>query len=90
VLAVTRALGDSSMKEFIIGAPYTTRTEIGSDNPYLILACDGLWDVCTDQEAVELIKDIVSPTKASQMLLEHALKRFSTDNISVMVIRLQI
>jgi hypothetical protein len=42
VLAVTRALGDSSMKEFIIGAPYTTRTEIGADNPYLILACDGV------------------------------------------------
>lgn len=30
------------MKEFIIGAPYTTRTEIGADNPYLILACDGV------------------------------------------------
>ncbi|KAI8352220.1 phosphatase 2C-like domain-containing protein [Mortierella sp. GBAus27b] len=88
VLAVTRALGDSSMKEFIIGAPYTTRTEIGPDNPYLILACDGLWDVCTDQKAVELIKDVVCPTKASQVLLDHALQQFSTDNISVMVVRL--
>ncbi|KAG0203559.1 Protein phosphatase 2C 1 [Mortierella sp. GBA30] len=90
VLAVTRALGDSSMKEFIIGAPYTTRTEIGTDNPYLILACDGLWDVCSDQEAVELIKDVVCPSKASQILLEHALQKFSTDNISVMVVRLNI
>ncbi|KAK3811151.1 MAG: phosphatase 2C-like domain-containing protein [Benniella sp.] len=90
VLAVTRALGDSSMKEFIIGAPYTTRTEIGNDNPYLILACDGLWDVCTDQEAVELIKDVVCPTKASKVLLDHALQKFSTDNISVMVVRLNV
>ncbi|KAI7819486.1 phosphatase 2C-like domain-containing protein [Gamsiella multidivaricata] len=90
VLAVTRALGDSSMKEFIIGSPYTTRTEIGTDNPYLILACDGLWDVCSDQEAVELIKDVVCPTKASRVLLEHALQKFTTDNISVMVIRLNV
>lgn len=30
------------MKEFVIGAPYTTRTEVGPDNPYLILACDGV------------------------------------------------
>ncbi|KAF9353132.1 Protein phosphatase 2C 1 [Mortierella sp. AD094] len=90
VLAVTRALGDSSMKEFVIGAPYTTRTEIGPDNPYLILACDGLWDVCTDQEAVELIKDVMCPTKASRVLLDHALQKFSTDNISVMVIRLGV
>ncbi|KAF9402086.1 Protein phosphatase 2C 1 [Mortierella sp. AD011] len=90
VLSVTRALGDSSMKEFVIGAPYTTRTEIGSDNPYLILACDGLWDVCTDQEAVELIRDVVCPTKASRVLLDHALQKFSTDNISVMVVRLGV
>ncbi|KAG0286700.1 Protein phosphatase 2C 1 [Linnemannia gamsii] len=90
VLAVTRALGDSSMKEFIIGAPYTTRTEIGADNPYLILACDGLWDVCSDQEAVDLVKEVVCPTKASQLLLEHALQKFSTDNISVMVVRLNV
>ncbi|KAF9335605.1 Protein phosphatase 2C 1 [Podila minutissima] len=89
VLAVTRALGDSSMKEFVIGAPYTTRTEVGPDNPYLILACDGLWDVCTDQEAVDLIKDVVCPSKASQILLDHALQKFSTDNISVMVVRLR-
>ncbi|KAG0013864.1 Protein phosphatase 2C 1 [Podila clonocystis] len=88
VLAVTRALGDSSMKEFVIGAPYTTRTEVGPDNPYLILACDGLWDVCSDQEAVDLIKDVVCPSKASQILLDHALQKFSTDNISVMVVRL--
>ncbi|KAG0338690.1 Protein phosphatase 2C 1 [Podila horticola] len=88
VLAVTRALGDSSMKEFVIGAPYTTRTEMGPDNPYLILACDGLWDVCSDQEAVDLIKDVVCPSKASQILLDHALQKFSTDNISVMVVRL--
>ncbi|KAI9231688.1 MAG: phosphatase 2C-like domain-containing protein [Podila humilis] len=89
VLAVTRALGDSSMKEFVIGAPYTTRTEVGPDNPYLILACDGLWDVCSDQEAVDLIKDVVCPSKASQILLDHALQKFSTDNISVMVVRLR-
>ncbi|KAG0043867.1 Protein phosphatase 2C 1 [Gryganskiella cystojenkinii] len=88
VLSVTRALGDSSMKEFVIGSPYTTRTELGQDCPYLILACDGLWDVCSDQEAVELVQEVTDPTKASQLLLDHALQKFSTDNISVMVVRL--
>lgn len=47
-----------------------------------------LWDVCSDQEAVDLIKDVVCPSKASQILLDHALQKFSTDNISVMVVRL--
>jgi protein phosphatase PTC1 len=42
VLAVTRSLGDSSMKEFVVGAPYTTETELCSDDEFLILACDGV------------------------------------------------
>lgn len=42
VLAVTRSLGDSSMKEFVVGSPYTTETELGEDDEFLILACDGV------------------------------------------------
>jgi serine/threonine protein phosphatase PrpC len=42
VLAVTRSLGDSAMKEFVVGAPYTTETELGSADEFLIIACDGV------------------------------------------------
>jgi protein phosphatase PTC1 len=42
VLAVTRSLGDSSMKEFVVGAPYTTETELCDQDEFLILACDGV------------------------------------------------
>jgi protein phosphatase PTC1 len=42
VLAVTRSLGDSSMKEFVVGSPYTTETELSDDDEFLILACDGV------------------------------------------------
>jgi serine/threonine protein phosphatase PrpC len=42
VLAVTRSLGDSSMKEFVVGSPYTTETELGDDDEFLIMACDGV------------------------------------------------
>jgi protein phosphatase PTC1 len=41
-LAVTRSLGDSSMKEYVVGSPYTTETELGDDDEFLILACDGV------------------------------------------------
>ncbi|KAI8371487.1 phosphatase 2C-like domain-containing protein [Radiomyces spectabilis] len=87
VLAVTRSLGDSVMKEFVVGNPYTTETELGNGDDFLILACDGLWDVCDDQEAVNLIKDVMDPQEASRKLLEHALANFSTDNLTIMVIR---
>jgi protein phosphatase PTC1 len=42
VLAVTRSLGDSSMKEFVVGAPFTTETELCDEDQFLILACDGV------------------------------------------------
>ncbi|EPQ28188.1 uncharacterized protein PFL1_04016 [Pseudozyma flocculosa PF-1] len=87
VLAVTRSLGDSAMKEFVVGSPYTTETCLGDDDLFLIVACDGLWDVTDDQEAVDLVIDEPDPVKASKILLDHALDNFSTDNTSVMVIR---
>ncbi|KZF26724.1 protein serine/threonine phosphatase 2C [Xylona heveae TC161] len=88
VLAVTRALGDSYMKDLVTGHPYTTETVVQPDiDEFLILACDGLWDVCSDQEAVDLIRHTADPQAASKQLVDHALSRFSTDNLSCMVIR---
>ncbi|KXN67321.1 protein phosphatase 2C [Conidiobolus coronatus NRRL 28638] len=89
VLAVTRSLGDSSMKEFVVGNPYTAALDIESKDKFLIIACDGLWDVCSDQDAVNLINDIEDPQEASKKLLDYALNNFSTDNLSMMVVRLK-
>ncbi|KAL2815176.1 protein phosphatase 2C [Aspergillus granulosus] len=89
VLAVTRALGDAYIKDLVTGHPYTTETVIQPDlDEFIILACDGLWDVCSDQEAVDLIRDVQDSQLASKLLVDHALARFSTDNLSCMVIRL--
>ncbi|CAG8647291.1 5747_t:CDS:2 [Paraglomus brasilianum] len=87
VLAVTRSLGDCSMKGCVVGAPYTTETALTEKDSFLILACDGLWDVCSDQDAVDLVKDVMDPQAASEKLLEYALQNFSMDNLSVMVVR---
>ncbi|EED22873.1 protein phosphatase 2C, putative [Talaromyces stipitatus ATCC 10500] len=88
VLAVTRALGDTYLKDLVTGHPYTTETVVQPDqDEFLILACDGLWDVCTDQEAVDLIRNVKDAQECSKMLVDHALSRFSTDNLTCMVVR---
>ncbi|KAI1828246.1 protein serine/threonine phosphatase 2C [Xylaria intraflava] len=88
VLAVTRALGDAYIKDLVTGHPYTTETVIQPEvDEFIIIACDGLWDVCSDQEAVDLIRDKPDPVVASKLLVDHALARFSTDNLSCMIIR---
>jgi len=89
VLAVTRALGDTYIKDLVTGHPYTTETVIQPDlDEFIIIACDGLWDVCSDQDAVDLVRNIPDPVAAAKLLVDHALSRFSTDNLSCMIIRL--
>lgn len=50
-----------------------------------------LWDVCEDQEAVDAITKakLSDPQQASRVLLDLALSRFSSDNLSVMIVALK-
>jgi protein phosphatase PTC1 len=52
VLAVTRSLGDSSMKDFVVGSPYTTETELCDDDEFMIIACDGVSRTCSVSHSV--------------------------------------
>ena len=48
------------MKDFVIADPYLSETRLStySHCPFLILACDGVFDVMTDAEAVDLILQV--------------------------------
>lgn len=86
ILAVTRSLGDHAMKDYVIGEPHLLEVLLEPTDTHLILACDGLWDVASDQEAVDLMLAETDAQKMSDKLLIHALKNGSTDNISVMAV----
>lgn len=75
---------------YIHNTPHISVRTLTEANDYLILACDGVWDVVTDEEAVEIVRKEDHPnclTKAKVLLLE-AKKKGSTDNLTVMVIKL--
>lgn len=98
VLAITRSLGDSYIKNLVTGKPFTTATEITNEDEFLILACDGVWDVITDQQACRFVQDFFNsqriekqpydPSLAAKKLCNLALEKATTDNITVMVVRL--
>jgi serine/threonine protein phosphatase PrpC len=46
-----------------------------------------LWDVTDDQTAVDLIRKVEDAQEASRVLLDYAITNYSTDNLSVMVVR---
>ncbi|XVF78560.1 hypothetical protein PTKIN_Ptkin14bG0144100 [Pterospermum kingtungense] len=86
-LAVARAFGDKSIKEHLSSEPDVTVEMIGDDTEFILLASDGLWKVMTNQEAVDAIRSVKDAKSAAKHLTEEALKRKSTDDISIIVIR---
>lgn len=86
MLAVTRSLGDKFFDSLVVGNPFTTSVDIKSGDQFLIIACDGLWDVINDQEACEMIQGIKDANEAAKTLVRHALENGTTDNVTVMVV----
>jgi serine/threonine protein phosphatase PrpC len=66
--------------------------EVGSSEEFLLLACDGLWDVMDADDAVRLTRDLlyvkrVSAKLAANRLAELAVHLGSSDNVTVIVLR---
>ena len=100
-LAVSRALGDydykdrpdlsQDMQKVGAGADVTIIDRVAADD-YLVLACDGIWDVISNEQAVDFVTRYHSAghslTKVAHKLLDTCLKKGSTDNMSVLIVRL--
>uniref|UniRef100_A0A0D3FH82 protein-serine/threonine phosphatase n=1 Tax=Oryza barthii TaxID=65489 RepID=A0A0D3FH82_9ORYZ len=94
-LAVSRGIGDAHLKQWVVSDPDTTTLGVDSQCEFLILASDGLWDKVENQEAVDIARPLcISNDKASRMtacrrLVETAVTRGLTDDISIVIIQLQ-
>ncbi|GFS44666.1 HOPW1-1-interacting 2 [Actinidia rufa] len=87
VLAVSRAFGDRHLKQYVVADPEIQEEKVDSSLEFLILASDGLWDVVTNEEAVEMVKPIQEPEEAAKRLMKEAYQRGSADNITTVVVR---
>lgn len=87
VLAVSRAFGDRLLKQYVVADPEIQEEKIDSSLEFLILASDGLWDVVTNEEAVDMIKPIEDPEEGAKKLMMEAYQRGSADNITCVVVR---
>jgi len=64
-LAVARSFGNNTLKDWVISEPYQSHVALTENHNILILACDGLWDVMEDQDAVDFCKQIIEQQQAS-------------------------
>jgi protein phosphatase 2C len=51
-LAMSRAIGDHALHPAVNSCPDVTVIDRTADDDFLVIASDGLWDVCTNQEVI--------------------------------------
>jgi len=100
-VTVARAIGDWHMPGLknvngtgpVIALPEIRTWELSGDDEFLLLACDGLWNVFTDDQAIifarRQLRKHNDPARCSQALVREALKRKSQDNITVITVCFQ-
>jgi serine/threonine protein phosphatase PrpC len=56
-LAVSRAMGDADLKACgVTATPEVSVHDITEDDAFLVVACDGLWDVMTDRQCAKFVR----------------------------------
>ena len=103
---LSRAFGDFEMKNFGVKAePHISRKEIHSDiegnNLFMVLACDGIWDVLSEKEVQNIIKYEINKNiegsisnhnniteRMSNTILNSAIVNGAWDNLSLFVVKL--
>lgn len=102
-LAVSRAFGDLLMKEphrygcvgatgeLVSAVPEIHTYDLHpSEDRFLILACDGIWDVMGDDDAVAVCIEHQSAELAAQALIRRSFEIGSDDNLTALVVAWQL
>jgi len=104
-LAVSRAIGDADFKQSIgvppeklavTPCPDFRSEKLNGQEEFLLLACDGLSDVMSNNDAIQFIRTALATYKrpytaellhtTAQSLAEHAVKIGSTDNVTCVLL----
>ena len=87
-LSVSRAFGDIDAIPFVTCMPDIFNHKLQKTDKFIVIACDGLWDVMTNQEVVNFVNtfEISDKVNISRKLAEHAIEKGSTDNVSVIIV----
>jgi serine/threonine protein phosphatase PrpC len=90
-LSLSRAMGDVDTDPFVSHEPEIFKYKISSRDKYLVMACDGLWDVLSNQEVINFVNEClhigIKPNgdNIAKMLADFAIRSGSTDNVTVLI-----
>ncbi|KAH7292180.1 hypothetical protein KP509_29G054800, partial [Ceratopteris richardii] len=77
----------------LIAEPEVRRAVLTPDDEFMIIGCDGFWDVFTNESAVAFARRRLQqhndPEQCSHDLVDEALRRWSSDNLTVVTVCFQ-
>ncbi|KAK1309090.1 putative protein phosphatase 2C 52 [Acorus calamus] len=76
-LAMARAFGDFCLKDYgVISVPEFSHRVLTERDQFIVLASDGIWDVLSNKEVVEIVSSSPARSSAAQMLVDAAVREW--------------
>ncbi len=88
-LAITRSIGDRELANVVIAQPELVDMPISPEDEWLLIGTDGLFDVFDTDELATIVQRWVKTHERAtvcQALVDEALRRNSTDNVTAMIV----
>ncbi|CAN4104927.1 unnamed protein product [Withania somnifera] len=78
-LAMARAFGDFCLKEYgVISVPEFSHRILTERDKFIVLASDGVWDVLSNEEVVEIVSSVPTRASAARILVDSAAREWKT------------
>ncbi|KAK6142541.1 hypothetical protein DH2020_022889 [Rehmannia glutinosa] len=78
-LAMARAFGDFCLKEYgVISIPEFSHRILSDRDKFVVLASDGVWDVLSNEEVVEIVSSAPTRSSAARIVVESAAREWKT------------
>ena len=88
-LMLTRSFGDKEMKKYgVLSTPDIFMKNIDTEDIFVVIASDGVWDVVEENEILKMSQGSISSNDFSKKIINLAKERDTHDNISCIVIKL--
>ena len=90
VCGTSRLVGCYHLWPQVLPVPSTESVELRQGDEYVVIATDGLWKCVTYEQVVHEVQSISDPIRAAKQLRDLAVSHGCSDDISVLVLRLNI
>lgn len=76
-LAMARAFGDFCLKEYgVISIPEFSHRVLTERDQFIVLASDGVWDVLSNEEVVDIVSSAPTRSSAARMVVDSAAREW--------------